>query len=58
MPPPSSLWVELENTVVSLLIGVGALFLAVIASVIVDPRSPRADVDHLSPTIDATVLPI
>jgi hypothetical protein len=43
-----------------LLIGVGALFLAVIASVIFDPRPrpPREGGDHLLPTIDATTLPI
>jgi hypothetical protein len=44
--------------VVSLLIGVGALFLSVIASMSVDPRRLRAGADHLSSTIDATTLPI
>jgi hypothetical protein len=44
--------------VVSLPIGVGALLLAVIASSSIDPRRPRAGADHLSTTIDATMLPI
>jgi hypothetical protein len=44
---------------ISLLIGVGALFLAVVIASIIDPRpqSPRRDVGHLSPTTDATTLP-
>ena len=43
----------------SLLIGIGALFLAVVAAAIVDPRlqPSREDHDDLS-TIDATTLPI
>jgi hypothetical protein len=42
--------------VISLLIGVSALFLAVVLAAIIDhplPRPSRKDVDDLSPTTDA-----
>ncbi len=41
---------------ISLLIGVAALFLAVIACAIVDPRSSREDADNDVPTMDAITL--
>ena len=41
---------------ISLLIGVGALILAVIACAIVDPRPFREDVDDLTPTMDLAAL--
>jgi hypothetical protein len=41
---------------ISLLIGVGALILAVIACAIVDPRPFREDADDLTPTMDSAAL--
>ena len=42
---------------ISLLIAVGALFLAVIASTIIDPWPSRGDADDDVPTMDATTMP-
>jgi hypothetical protein len=48
-----------RNPILSLLIGIGALFVAVVVSAIIDqwPQSLREDLDDPS-TIDATTLPI
>ena len=46
---------------ISLLIGAGALFLAVIVSALIDPwprPSPGEDGDETVLTVDATMLPI
>ena len=50
VPPPWGL--NRRRPMISLLIGVGALILAVIACAIVDPRPFREDADDLTPTMD------
>jgi hypothetical protein len=42
---------------ISLLVAIGALALAVIASAIIDPGPSRGDSDEDAPTMDAIVLP-
>jgi hypothetical protein len=45
---------------VSMLIGVGVLFLAVVLAATIDPwpQPPCEDVDDFSPTIEATTHPV
>jgi hypothetical protein len=57
-PLNSPCWPKRGSSMISLLIGVGAFLLAMIASVTFDPRRSREDADDHTHAMDVTTLPI